>query len=176
MAGPRSEWLLTTINAVRERMVDRLARRTLDEESELDIQMALEEIETMWEELVGQSEILAVERERYRDFFENAPDAYAVTDEGCAVREANRALADLLGVACGELLGKPLSHFVEDGDRAGFLANVVGSVHGPERPMRWRARFKGPDGKLLPVHLTVRAMPLRRSGVRGLCWLLRPAD
>ena len=96
MADPRSEWLLTTMNAVRELMTAKLGRHTLDAESEREMQMALEEIEVMWEELAGRTQLLDLEQQRFRDFFEFAPDAYAITDGHCTIREANHSLADLL--------------------------------------------------------------------------------
>ena len=40
--GSRSEWLLTTINAVREVMTQRLEKHSLDAEAEREVQMALE--------------------------------------------------------------------------------------------------------------------------------------
>jgi len=174
VSGTRSDWLLTTVNAVRERMVERLQKRSLDEETEREVQMALEEMETMWEELVGQGELLELERARYQEFFENAPDAYAVTDEGCGIREANRALAELLNLPRGELLGKALSRYVAEEDRGLFLTNVVSALQGAgSRPLRWRARLLPHDGAPVEVAVTVRAVPLRRSGVSGLCWLFR---
>ena len=51
MTPPRSEWLLTTVNAVREVVTERLARHELDTRTEREMQMALELIEVIWEEI-----------------------------------------------------------------------------------------------------------------------------
>jgi PAS domain S-box-containing protein len=175
MTGPRADWLLTTINAVRERMIERLQKRSLDEETEREVQMALEEIEVMWEELVGQAEVLEREHERYQQFFEHAPDAYAVTDEGCNIREANHSLAELLGIARADLLGRPLSGFVPDEERGVFLTNFVRAVQDAGgKPLTWRSRLQPPKGEPIDGVFSLRAMPLRKSGLAGLCWLFRP--
>jgi PAS domain S-box-containing protein len=175
MTGPRADWLLTTINAVRERMIERLQKRSLDEETEREVQMALEEIEVMWEELVGQAEILEREHDRYQQFFEHAPEAYAVTDEGCNIREANRSFAELLGVLRADLLGRPLSAFVPDEERGLFLTKFVGGVQqAAGKPLTWRSRLQPREGEPIEGFFSVRAIPLRKSGLAGLCWLFRP--
>jgi PAS domain S-box-containing protein len=175
MAGAQSEWLKSTLAAVRELMVQRLEKQPLDAETERDIQMALEELEVMWEELQGQAELLQKESERYQEFFDYAPDAYVVTDAGCSVREANRAALELLQTGKASLLGHPFSDFVSESDRTAFLSRFIGLVLEPaEKAITWRCRLQRPDRTLVPVTISVRAIPLRKSGIAGLCWLVRP--
>ncbi|MBV8031932.1 MAG: PAS domain-containing protein, partial [Betaproteobacteria bacterium] len=150
-----------------------LEERALDPEVERDVQLALEEIETMWEELAGQAQLLELEHARYRDFFEHAPDAYAVTDEGCNVREANLAFAELLGVVRADLLGKPLARFVTEPERVALLSNLMGAAENARKPLTWRSRLLSPSGKSIEGIFSVRAIPLQKSGVAGLCWLFR---
>jgi PAS domain-containing protein len=66
-----------------------------------ELESSLEEIEVLWEELRTQAEHLARERQRYAEFFEYAPEAYLFTDAAGAIREANRAAAELFGVSQG---------------------------------------------------------------------------
>lgn len=175
MAQPRSEWLLTTVNAVREVVTERLAKHELDRRTEREMQMALELIETIWEELVGQAGLASREHERFEEFFDNAPEAFAVSDVGCNLREANRALAELLGVPRVELLGKPLTQYVPEEHRAEFLSRFVGlTLESGGKPATWRSHLHVANGQPVEVIVTVRAVPLRRSGVGGLCWVLRP--
>jgi PAS domain S-box-containing protein len=170
----QTDRLRTTIDAVREVMVKRLEGHSLDAEAERDIQMALEEMEVMWDELLGQAEALTRENERYAEFFEYAPDAYLVTDAGGNVREANESAAELLGVPKRELLDRTLSEFVVADDRVKFLSSFVGALVNPQqRAQTWSSRIKGTGGGELPVSMSVRGIPLKRSGVRGLCWLIR---
>jgi PAS domain S-box-containing protein len=175
MPDPRAGWFLTTINAVRELMVQRLEKHSLDQETEREMQMALEEIEVMWEELQGQADLLTREHRRYQEFFEFAPDAYAITDTGNNVREVNRSLTDLLRVVRADMLGRPLSRYIAEPERAAFFSNMIGASHNPDpKPFSWRSRLQPAEGPALDVLISVRAMPLRKSGVAGLCWLFRP--
>jgi PAS domain S-box-containing protein len=175
MTSPRSEWLLTTVNAVREVMAERLGRHELDARTEREMQMALELIEVIWEELVGQAGVASREHERFEEFFENAPDAFAVSDVGCNLREANRALAELLGVPRTELLGKPLTQYVAEDHRAEFLSRFIGLTLEPDgKSATWRSHLQAAGGQPVEVVVTVRAVPLRRTGVSGLCWAFRP--
>ena len=170
------EWLSTTVTAVRELMVKRLEANLLDTESKREIEMALEELDVMWEELQGQAALLVRENQRYSEFFEYAPDAYLITDAGGSVREANEAALELLKAPRDEVLGHPLSRYVAEDDRVAFLARTVGLMLGATaRPMSWRARLKPQAGEALGAEFAVRAIPLKKSGVGGLCWLIRPA-
>jgi PAS domain S-box-containing protein len=174
---PRPAWLLTTINAVREVMVKRLEKRSLDPESEKEVQMALEELDVMWEELEGQAELLTRENERYAEFFDYAPDAYIVTDAGGNVREANRAATELMSAARADILARPLSEFIAEGERVNFLSRFVGMiVDGAPAAVSWRSIVQPQEGPPVDVIISVRGIPLKKSGVRGLCWLIRRAD
>ena len=90
------EWLTTTVGAVRELMIKRLEADSLDTEARREMEMALEELDVMWEELQGQAALLVRENERYAEFFRYAPDAYLITDAGGNIREANEAALELL--------------------------------------------------------------------------------
>jgi PAS domain S-box-containing protein len=174
---PRPAWLLTTINAVREVMVKRLEKRSLDAESEKEVQMALEELDVMWEELEGQAELLSRENDRYAEFFDYAPDAYIVTDAGGNVREANRAASELMRAPRSEILGRPLSEFVAEAERVRFLSQFVGMIVEPAPgAVSWRSIVQPAAGPPVEVIISVRGIPLKKSGVRGLCWLIRRAD
>ena len=171
------EWLFTTVSAVRELMVKRLEADSLNADAKRDIEMALEELDVMWEELQGQAALLERENERYAEFFEYAPDAYLITDAGGSVREANQALLELLGAARDDVVGKPLSDYIVDEDRVAFLARTVGLMLGTStKPLVWGAHLRAGKGAPLAVEFTVRAIPLKKSGVGGLCWLVRPTD
>lgn len=53
----------------------------------------------------------------YRDLFDNAPDAYVVTDERGTIRSANRLACSLFGLAPDGLVGRPLDHFFRPDER-----------------------------------------------------------
>jgi PAS domain S-box-containing protein len=169
--GTYPDWLATTIDAVRELMARRLRKGSLGAEEEREMQMALEELDVMWEELQGQAALLERETARYAEFFEYAPDAYLVTDAGGNVREANRAARELLGDAP---VGRAIASLVPEEDKTLFLSRFVGALAGPEAMLSWSGHVLGADGRPLEAQFGVRAVPLRKSGVSGLCWLIRP--
>jgi PAS domain S-box-containing protein len=96
------------------------------------IEEALQELDTAHEELrVAEEQLhaqvdamqtvqsaLARERQRYRDLFEAAPEAYLVTDARGHVRDANRRAAALFNIDAEFFIGKPLALFVHTSHRA----------------------------------------------------------
>lgn len=176
MAGT-SQWLSTTVQAVRELMLKRLGSESLDEASHREVEMALEELDVMWEELQGQAALLERENTRYAEFFEFAPDAYLITDPGGSVREANQAAAELFKAPRAEIVGRPLSDFVAAEDQVTFLTKAVGLMlgGGTARTVAWQAHVAPRGAASLACEFSVRAIPLKKSGAAGLCWLIRPA-
>jgi len=174
-AASAPDWLNTTVGAVRELMIKRLEANSLDPEAKREMEMALEELDVMWEELQGQAALLVRENERYAEFFEYAPDAYLVTDGGGNIREANQAALELLKASRHEVIGRPLSEYVAAEERAGFLARTVGLRVGALKPQAWPMRLQPRESEPFAAQLHVRAIPLKKSGTGGLCWLIRPA-
>jgi PAS domain S-box-containing protein len=170
------EWLMTTVGAVRELMLKRLEAESANSDAKRDMEMALEELDVMWEELQGQAALLVRENERYAEFFEYAPDAYLITDAGGNIREANEAALELLNVARADMVGSPLSEYIAEPDRVAFLTRTVGLLLGSAKPLAWRAGLQPRHGAVLAAEFSVRPIPLKKSGVGGLCWLIRSAD
>jgi len=174
--GRSPEWLITTVSAVRELMIRSLEAHSLDGESKREMEMALEELDVMWEELQGQATLLLRENARYAEFFQYAPDAYLITDAGGSVREANQAALELLHAPRDTVVGRALSEYVGDDDRVAFLTHTVSlMLGGAVQPVAWRAQLKCGAGEPLAAEFSVRAIPLKKGGVGGLCWLIRPA-
>lgn len=64
----------------------------------------------------------------FKELFELAPAAYIVTDVHLAIEDANTAAVKLLKRSLHELMGKPLTLFVEQGERAVFHRMVTESL------------------------------------------------
>jgi len=176
MGRANSEWLLTTVSAVRDLMIRRLEDPALDAAAHREVEMALEEIDVMWEELEAQATLLERENARYAEFFEFAPDAYVITDAGGGIREANEAAGELLKIARADMVGRPLCDFIADEDRVGFLARSLGPMLGRSPgSLAWQSLLQPIAGGPLRCQFSVRPIPLKKSGVAGLCWLIRPA-
>lgn len=139
-----------------------------------ELQLALEELQVVEEELREQNEELAVarelvelERQRYQDLFEFAPDGYLVTDTAGIIQEANRAAAILLAVRQKYLVNKPLILFIFHQDRQTFTIRLNNSQ--PEQ--QWEAYLKPRGGKAFPVSIRVAAMYAEGKQV-GWRWLI----
>ncbi len=85
-----------------------------------ELQVAVEELQMQNQELIAAQESLEIERRRYQELFELAPNAYLVTDTAGTIQEANHAAAKLLKVSQRFLVGKPLIIFVNQEERHTF--------------------------------------------------------
>ena len=139
--GRSPEWLLTTVSAVRELMIRRLEADSLDVESKREIEMALEELDVMWEELQGQTVLLVRENERYAEFFQYAPDAYLISDTGGNIREANEAALELLKTPRDEVVGRAVSSTSRRSSGATKIVRQERSARG-SRSRRARRRLR----------------------------------
>jgi len=90
-------------------------QRTLEE-----VELAERELAQQNEELIAAREALEVERHRYRELFELAPDGYLISNAQGIVEEANQAAAALLNTPESALYGKPLAVYVEPSGRPAF--------------------------------------------------------
>ncbi len=154
-------------------------------ENTQDLLLALEELRTAEEELRGQQEELLfaqtqleAERERYRDLFENAPDAYIVTDSRGMIREANRATARLLGISHRYLQGKPLFHYFETTDLRAIRENIRDLWH-THAAREFLARLSPRGAPAFHVSITIAAITQPQAigeQCSGIRWLIRDAS
>ena len=89
-----------------------------------ELAAALHELQVAAMEMCGQREKVAaahrlteVERRRYVELFQFAPDGCLTTDARGVIKEANHSIGRLLGLEARFLLGKPLGHFLLAEDR-----------------------------------------------------------
>ncbi|HYG62155.1 MAG TPA: PAS domain-containing protein, partial [Thermoanaerobaculia bacterium] len=143
------------------------------------LQMALQELETAEEELAQQNEELLfirerleMERHRYRDLFELAPDGYLVTDLAGTIEEANQAAVALLGTPQFALSGKPFSVFILPAERARFRSLIRGVGVGQVlRDLELTLRRAGAEP--VPVLLTIVKDEPKVGHPARLRWMLR---
>ncbi|MEH2306047.1 PAS domain S-box protein [Nostoc sp.] len=140
-----------------------------------ELQLALEELQVVEEELREQNEELSVarelvelERQRYQDLFEFAPDGYLVTDVAGIIQEANRAAATMLAVRQKYLRNKPLILFIAHQDRQAFNARLNNS----QQLQEWEISLKPRGGKAFPARVRVAAMYDSEGDLVGWRWLL----
>jgi diguanylate cyclase (GGDEF)-like protein/PAS domain S-box-containing protein len=115
---------------------------------------------------------LEAERQRYRDLFEFAPDAYLVTDTLGRIHEANRAASDMLNVQPRVLAGRQLLVMVVPDDQPLFLDMLRRLVAG--EPVRgWKLRMRQRNGGPVDVAVVVQPVHGASGNVTGIRWLLR---
>ena len=76
-----------------------------------ELSVTSEELEQQADELEAAAALADLERHRYEELFNLAPDGYLVTDPQGRILEANQAAGDLLGIPPARLLHRRISSF-----------------------------------------------------------------
>ncbi len=137
-----------------------------------ELRVAEEELRQKSDELISAQHIIEVERQRYRDLFESAPDGYLVTDTKGTVKEANQAGVKLLGVAQHMLIGKPLVIYFAQESRPSFY-NVLRRICQGEFAHGWEASVLPRNGDPIPVSVNAALKHDQREYSTSIRWLLR---
>jgi PAS domain S-box-containing protein len=143
-----------------------------------DLRVALEELRVAEEELRQQNDELAsthlaldLERRRYQELFEFAPDAYFVTDPAGIVRQANRSAARLFRVPNGFLPGKALAAYIANEDRRRFRTLLASMSREGSHICQFRLQPR--EGPPLDTEMTY-SMGLAPEGVAtSIRWMVR---
>lgn len=150
------------------------AERTVE-----DLRLALEELRVADEELRQQNQELAaahlevhVERQRYRELFEFAPDAYLLTNLAGIIGEANQSACRMFGIAPQFLTGKALAAYVASEDRPRFRALLNESIRtATTQTTPFRLRTRG--GTRIYAELTFSVAHDPEGQPIGFRWLIR---
>jgi PAS domain S-box-containing protein len=177
----RIDWLLTAINAVEDLVQPKLDARRKQSggaaphgEQDQELQICLEELRVAAEELASLRDRLSIERQRYAELFDFAPEAYLETDARWNIREANRAAAELFRCPQEYLVGKPLVVFVAEEERKAFRASLAAlEQNGTNSPMEWGATLQSRGGDTLPVLIRASAAHDANGRVTGARCLIR---
>ena len=144
-----------------------------------DLRVALEELRVAEEELRQQNEELAathvdldMERRRFEELFEFAPNPYFVTDSLGIIIQANQSAATLLRVLPRFLAGKALATFVANEDRPRFRTLIT--TIPPDGKSRTAAfKLQPREGSLVEVELTYSASPPASGSRDQIRWMAR---
>jgi PAS domain S-box-containing protein len=97
---------------------------------------------------------LRVSEARYRDLYENAPNAYLIIGTDGRIQSVNRRVTELLGFSVDELLGAPLTSFVADTPAAKQRGLELSRKHlAGEAVAGWEMELRRKDGRPLWVNL-----------------------
>ncbi len=138
-----------------------------------ELEVAEEALAQRNEELVATRERLEIERHRYRDLFELAPDGYLITDGSGTIEEGNRTAAALLRTTQTGLRGRPLTVYVSRTDSQTLRA-LLRRVNARE-PVRDLEMELMPLGAStpVPVQVTVERDEEKIGRPSRLRWVLR---
>jgi formate hydrogenlyase transcriptional activator len=91
---------------------------------------------------------------RYRDLYENAPNAYLVVGTDGQVKSGNRRLAEMLGYPVDELVGASIHSFMPDTPAGKLRSLEVYRKHlAGEAVAGWELELRRKDGRPLWVHV-----------------------
>ena len=137
-----------------------------------ELRVTEEELRTQNDELQAARLLVEAERARYQALFEFAPDAYLVTTPHGAIREANRAAAELLNVKQEHLLGKPLVLYIARDCQRAFREQLLKLPTDGVR-MVWETRLAPRRKSEVDGLLSVGMERDAKGKLLGLRWLLR---
>lgn len=144
-----------------------------------ELQLALEKLQVAEEELRQQNEhllnsqaLLELERQRYQELFEFAPDGYLVLDCQGRIQEINRVAAQLLQRSPTYLIGKPFASLVASANRNRFRTNLGHLLHQGE-PQEWELTLQLQQAKKLEVALKLAVVRDPQGKATSLRLLLR---
>jgi PAS domain S-box-containing protein len=137
-----------------------------------ELRVAEEELRHQNEQLVMAQEQVEIERLRYQELFEFAPDGYIVTDTNGIVLDANHAATHLLNIPKNFLLGKPISSFIPPEERRAFRTQLT-ELCDLEQLHDWEVHFQGRKGSRFDASLNVATIKDREAKLIGWRWLIR---
>jgi len=138
-----------------------------------ELHLAQEQMQLQNERLAEACQQVEIQRRRYQELFDFAPEAYLVSDAHGVVTEANQAAGLLLHCAPTDLVGKPLVGFVDLNQRRFFrleLLRLLQSATAGE----WQVRLVRGNGERSEA--VCRVVPLYSPGAGApvaLRWLLQ---
>ncbi|WP_414562789.1 MULTISPECIES: PAS domain-containing protein [unclassified Anabaena] len=136
------------------------------------VQLAAEELYQQNEELIQTRNFLEVERQRYQDLFELAPDGYLVTNAEGIIQEANLAAAKLLNVSRQLLIGTSIVNFVNPEERQPFRLEL-NHLSQSDRFKELVVSLQKNHGELFNAALTVAVVRNQQGRVNSIRWQLR---
>ncbi len=144
-----------------------------------DLRVALEELRVAEEELRQQNDELAatqveldLERRRFEELFEFAPNPYFVTDSMGIILQCNRPTSNLLRVSPRFLPGKALATYIANEDRPRFRS-LIAAIPPDGRSRTGTFKMQPRDGDFLEVELTYSTSPTAAGVTTQVRWMAR---
>lgn len=137
-----------------------------------ELQVAHEQLWQQNEDLLAAHEALEAERQRYRELFEFAPDAYLVTDMDGMIQEANSAAATLLNRPQTFLVGTHLTKYIVVEERQVFRTQL-NRLRQVDEVQEWEVSLRSPDTMSITVAVKVAVLRNPEGHPVNLRWIVR---
>jgi PAS domain S-box-containing protein len=110
----------------------------------------------------------AVEENRWRALFADAPVAYRETDGEGVILRVNQRECALRGLPAGEMIGKPAWQLVPEPEREKHKAEIRRKLAGDASPLPYVRRYQRADGSVLTLEIRETVLRNRRDKIVGL--------
>jgi PAS domain S-box-containing protein len=123
--------------------------------------------------LLASREMVEIQRRRYQELFDFAPNGYLVTDLYGLISDANLAACKMLKQTRDVLIGTPLSRFLVRHDRHKAVELLLRFREGSYAPMeRIEIAFQAKGSPPIPCTVTINVMIADNGITEGLRWQL----
>jgi len=143
-----------------------------------ELETSLEELQVAHEELMAQDLALRsaldaarLERTRYQELFDQAPEAFLVTDRSGTIREANKAAAALMNTSPQFLVGHPIASFISQDERPSFRSELNGGSF--DQPQEWDVQMKPRNAAPFAAAITMVPMTDPSGSAQALRWAIK---
>jgi PAS domain S-box-containing protein len=137
-----------------------------------ELHVAEEELYQQNEELLATRQALELERKRYQELFDFAPDAYLVTDIEGKILEANRTAANLFKISPKFLKGKLLVHFIPENQRRAFRC-LLSRLRNLEQIQDWEIHMQTREKLAFEAAISIATIRDEEGNPQGWRWLVR---
>jgi PAS domain S-box-containing protein len=137
-----------------------------------ELRSAEEELHQQNEELLATREAVELQRRRYQELFEFAPEAYLVTDLAGNIEQSNSAASELLETRPQSLAQKPLSVFVVPEERHACRVELL-QLSQYQFKRELSLRLVTASGRPFDADLTVAVFRDAAGKPVSLRWLIR---
>jgi two-component system, cell cycle sensor histidine kinase and response regulator CckA len=139
-----------------------------------ELHIATEKLQTQNEELLANRQMLALERQRYKELFDFAPDGYLVTNAEGVIQQANCAATVLFNLNKNLVIGRSLILFVDEAGQASFQSQLEQLINSGHSLSNWEVSLKSREKPPCPVSISVSTIYYNPTGgLSGFRWILR---
>ncbi|MCT7983449.1 ATP-binding protein [Laspinema sp. A4] len=137
-----------------------------------ELHVATEELQEQNQQLLSTREQVEIQRERYQQLFEEAPDPYLITNAVGVIEEANAAAEQLFNLHRPFVIDKPLAVFVKLEERSAFRTQLD-QLRTVGRLTEWEIQMLPRDRESFPAAISVSPVQDIHGNSSGFRWLIR---